>query len=346
VNPTRKCWITTREPIDRPITPAQPDPGLLPAILALLFGPAVLSGGVGAVVGLGTGAIGALIGALPFYFARRAATYAFYIATFQWGRLREIQDEVELIARLATLIRSTVQAITSGGQEADVIRLLPQLLNVVWQVGLYVVEGREILERAQELMTSSTRPPGQSVLPSFRAMTGQPECVVATAGRDCATTTYDDPPPDARFTRLVHSMEYAVPAERCLAFTEGLLAMADAVRRTNDAVLLVITIRFTRGTRALLGMQQSEKVGHLEVYVFDGMAGNTALLPLINATAVACGAIPHWGQFHDPASNFELLYPQMGAWREAMDRIAVEGGASRNAFRHAFARSRRLLESL
>jgi hypothetical protein len=346
VNPTRRCWVTIREPTNAPLSAQEPEYGPLIAALVVLFGPAVATGGIGAVVGLGTGAISALIGALPFYFLKKSLLYGWYIATFQWGKLSQLRDEVELVRRLGDLIGSIVSVMTTGGSDASVARMLPQLLNVMWQVGLYVVDGRLIVDQIQDLFTSlSSRPPGTRVQQSYTAMTGQPACERPGHG-DCSHMTWPDPPPDPRFVRVVHSQEYVLLADRCLAFANAVLNMADIVRLTNDAIMLVVSIRFTRGTRAMMGMQQGGLVGHVELFTFDGMAGNAALHPMLDTMALSHGAIPHWGQFHSPATNFAALYPELPAWRGALDRIASAGGDRANTFRHAFARDRRLLEDL
>lgn len=347
VNPTRAAWITTRDPVAAPPDePTRSDDTALDALLVLLFGSAIATGpaGVGALVGLGTGAVATVVGALPFYFLRRISEIGPQF--WRWG---EIVDEIELIERLIRTLEDITRIISTEGDEQVVADAIPGLLNVLWQVGFYVVEGRNIVEQAQNLFTVlETRRPGTTTQRSYTAMTGQSDCPARL--RD------HRPPPDhSPFERLIHSSEYALPADRTLPFVEDLLGAADGMRGGNDAFILNLAIRFTTATGALIGMQQFERTGHVEVYTARGLAGNAALHAHIDRIARDHSAIPHWGQFHEVLAaggglagffGAPPLFPDLARWREAMNTVATVHGGRPNTFRHGFAIDRGLLSEL
>ncbi len=74
VNASRAAWLTTRTPVAATAPPAQdpcatPNTTLRDAVLTAMFGPLAVAGRIAGVIGLGTGAVGAVLGALPFYIA-------------------------------------------------------------------------------------------------------------------------------------------------------------------------------------------------------------------------------------------------------------------------------------
>lgn len=345
VNPTRQARVTTRT-ITTDLAPPCPstdsgsagiDP-LNAALLGFLFGPGAI-GAVPTIIGFGTGAVAGLMGALPFYIARRTAEITRYITNpFEWYRIIEIRDEIELIERLTTTITSLTQAIARGGAEADLAEVIPNLLNVIWQIGLYVVDGRTIVEAAQNIFTNrSQRPEGTTIRKSYAAMTGQEDCACSTM----------PPTPHSAFERLIESFEYALPAEQCVEFADDVLRLSDRIRGTNDAVIVILNLRFTRKTRALIGMQQFEKTGHVEIYTVRGLAGNAVFHRDLQTLAARYNAIPHWGQFHDDTLNFDTLFgSKLRNWRSAMDRLSREGRGNPSTFRHDFVLRRGLISEI
>ncbi|MCH8498176.1 MAG: hypothetical protein LAT63_06850 [Marinobacter sp.] len=177
-------------------------------------------------------------------------------------------------------------------------------------------------------------------------MTGQTDCALSTAP---PTPAADLSPPahHSAFERLIESAEYALPAAQCMTFADEVLGLADRIRRTNDAIIVILNLRFTQRTRALIGMQQFARTGHVEVYTVRGLAGNAAFHREVQTLAAEHGAIPHWGQFHDGSQDFAALFgPSLGRWQTALDYLAREGRGQPNTFRHQFALSRRLLREL
>jgi hypothetical protein len=343
VNASRMSWITTRTPTGA--SPDQdpcatPDNTLRDALFGMLFGPAAagLAGaGLGGILGLGTGALGALLGAVPFYSTRRS--FELSLQPWRWG---EIKDEIELVERLVASVRD-IPTLINGASERFQADAIVRLFNVLWQLGLYVVDGRTIVEQAQNLFTTfGQRPPGSTILKSYTAMTGQ--C-------DVLLPTYRPPGDHSQFQKLIVSREFALPASRTLAFVDDLLDAADRVRASNDAVILNLSIRFTGASSSLLGMQQAAQTGHVEAFTVRGLAGNPVMHNEIDRIARDHGAWPHWGMFHEsrPAA-YPALYPRLARWQAALDRIARESAQASNGrlntFRHGFAVDRGLLSLL
>jgi hypothetical protein len=340
VNASGTAWLTTRTPVAAP--PAQdpcatPNTTLRDAVLTTMFGPLAVAGGTAGVIGLGSGAVGAVLGAVPFYMFRRT-----WELSHQPWRLGELKQEFELIERLVSTVQALTQSASGGITDSEWADLIPRFLNILWQIGLYVVDGRTLVEQIQNLFTTfGQRPPGTTILKSYTAMTGQ-----------CDATLYPNwqPTPHSEFERLVESFEFGLPASGVTAFVDEMLASADRIRASNDALILNLAIRFTGATRALLGMQQASRTAHVEIYTIRGMAGNAAMHAEIDRIARARGAWPHWGMFHEVRSDYSGLFTSLPRWRAAMDRIARESAqatnGSPNTFRQGFALARGLLSPL
>ncbi|MEY2932581.1 MAG: D-arabinono,4-lactone oxidase, partial [Pseudomonadota bacterium] len=108
--------------------------------------------------------------------------------------------------------------------------------------------------------------------------------------------------------RLVESFEYAVSAERAVAFVSRLCEIVRELRRGPDALIVNANLRFTRRSRALLAMQQFDRTCHIEIYTLRGIAGNRAFHDRMFDLAREFQALPHWGQVHDPALDAGALF--------------------------------------
>ena len=343
VNASRAAWLTTRTPVGAPAPPAldpcaTPNTTLRDAVLTAMFGPAAVAGGIAGAIGLASGAVGAVLGALPFYMFRRTVE----LSTQPW-RLGELKQEFELIERLFSTVSALIQSASGGITDREWADLIPRFLNILWQIGLYVVDGRTLVEQVQNLFTTfGQRPPGTTILKSYTAMTGQCDVTLLP--------TYSDPVPHSEILRSVESFEFGLPASGVTAFVDELLASADRIRASNDALILNLAIRFTGATGALLGMQQAPRTAHVEIYTIRGMAGNAAMHAEIDRIARVRGAWPHWGMFHEVRSDYSGLFTRLPRWRAAMDRIARESAQATNGnpntFRHGFALDRGLLSPL
>ncbi len=349
VNPTRAARLTVREPkpTDEPLTdPPEQDFTFEIALLSALFGPGIVAGGVTGVITLGSGAIGAVLGLIPSYFLRRAAEAG--IDPFAWARIAE---DVAVIHDLVTAVEDLVDIINDDFSEEALANAMPNLLNLLWRIGFYIIEGRELLDIAQNIYTNlGERPEGTFVGKSFQVMTGQP---------DCPTPPEDHSP----LVRLIQSEEYAVPVESCIEFTDAILRLADGIRGDSPLpfplpgfdsglpFILILNLRFTRPTRAMIGMQQFEKTCCVEVYTVRDMDGNEAFFTGLEPILRAFNAVPHWGQFHPADMDFHSVFRRDGrdklaVWQTQLDRIALESGGTPNTFRRDFVLERGLLSEL
>ncbi len=342
VNPSsgRPAWITTRTPTSLPATSARaaPDSTLSDAIWAALFGTAAAGLGVGGLIGLGAGAVGFVIGGISLYFARRSAEIArIILSPWEWGRIGEIQQELDLIDQLIQTVTDLTDALgaqVSGDPavaDESLAKALPNLINAFWRIGFYVLSGRQILDTVQNLFTNiDQRPPGTTIDKSFTIFTEQ---------TDCAPQTH------SAIERLIQSQEYGVPADLLIPFAEDVLDAADQVREAeDDALILIVNLRFVRRTDASLGVQQFPVTGLVEIWTVDGIEGNRSFHDRVNDIANGYNALPHWGHVHQ-VQDLRSRFPRHREWQRQLDRIARHTG-NPNTFRHQFALDRNLLSEL
>ena len=339
VSGSRASWFTTRAPTGVPpsLDPcATPDTTLRDAILGMLFGPAAAGAGLGGILGLGAGALGALLGAVPAYVIRRSAELHL---PWNWGQFREIEHEIELVQRLFSSAQD-IPRLMSGADERAKADAVVRLFNVLWQIGLYVVDGRTIVEQAQNLFTTlGQRPPGSTILKSYTAMTAQCDALLGTW----------KPEDHSEFERLIESREYGLPASG-----PGVRRRAARRRRSGPRDQRRADPRpqdpLYRGGRRAAGHaaggtdrprrglhrpRPRRQPGNARE---DRPASRATTAPgRTGACSTSC-ARPLPG------------LPGLARWRAAMDRIAresVQGTTGKpNTFRHDFALTRGLLSPL
>ena len=96
---------------------------------------------------------------------------------------------------------------------------------MLWQIGLYVVDGRTLVEQAQNLFTTfGQRPPGTTILKSYTAMTGQ--C-------DVTLSPVAEPEPAQRVPEADREPRVRLCPRPEPGFVEELLAAADASARAT-----------------------------------------------------------------------------------------------------------------
>jgi hypothetical protein len=185
-----------------------------------------------------------------------------------------------------------------------------------------------IVDRLQSMLTAQERPEESWIGPSYQVMTGQPLCPAD------GTQTHDET------QKLVESYEYAVPAARAVEFAQRLVGAVQEVRRGADAVVVNLNLRFTRSTRAHIGMQAFDRTCHVEIYTFRGLRGNDAFRERLGRVVAEFGAMPHWGQLHRPGDAAVLRgTAALRRWQAAMRRFAN----GNDMFLSPFARSRGLI---
>ena len=93
-------------------------------------------------------------------------------ATLEAGS--SIEHEFELIERLFSTVSALIQSAHRGHHRPRVGRPIRPFLNILWQIGLYVVDGRTIVEQvAEPVHDVRPAPAGATILKSYTAMTGQ-----------------------------------------------------------------------------------------------------------------------------------------------------------------------------
>ncbi|MDM0116733.1 D-arabinono-1,4-lactone oxidase [Variovorax sp. J22R133] len=351
VNPSigRPAWVTTRTPTSAPIRERARPSGsagtLTEALWTTLFGTAAFLGPAG-LIGLGSGALAFVMNGLGFHFLERSRAITEIILTGQlWriGELLELEEDIDAIGRLTGSVDDIVAAISASasgdGAAVDeaLANALPDLLSALWRIGIYFISGRQILDAVQNLFTNITqRPPGTEVGKSYTILTEQPNCGAAGGAKQEHTA----------LERLIHSQEYAVPAEQLVPFAEAILDEADAVRNEEDhALILILNLRFVRPTVALMGMQQFDLTGLVEVWTISRMAGNASFHARVNRVVNEFMALPHWGHVHEVRDLSERFGPNASEWKRLLNTIALTAGHP-NTFRHQFALDRGLLEDL
>ena len=246
--------------------------------------------------------------------------------------IAEFERDSRLIQGLVAGLEASTRLLTSGGSESDLATAAVTLLNFLWDLGLFVVPGRTVIQTIQNQVTDRERPLGTTVNKSFTIYNSQ---------------TTAAPMKHGAFERLVESYEFIVEAERCFALA---VAIRDLAREIQDSHPFIVTInlRFTEGTRATVGMQRFARSGYVEVWTFKGMRGNAVFHPRLEALAGEFSAIPHWGHYHrrHEAVDYAALFGSaLTRWTAQLNRIA-RASATPNTFRRAFFGARGLLPDL
>jgi|GEM_PF-2229245 len=231
-------------------------------------------------------------------------------------------------AGLTALEAAILAARSASGQ--DLAQKVVSIVNIA--VGF----GRtEIVPALAALLLSNQRNPSapSMVGESFRMLTGQQTPLV--------------PPPAC--LRQVNGLELALDCrpgcEDLFGFLTSLFALTEeflTVKRRPPA--LGLSLRFTRGTEALIGMQQFARTCSIELIMLRGMAGEAEFLQRVYAIAKQHRAIPHWGLIHEvDATEVERLYGErLLDWRLALGRLIDLGGGHERTFRTGFSTARGL----
>lgn len=331
----RSCRVTRRYETDSPLrASAAPTGDIVDAArIANLIGPGALvelTAEVAALIGRLIGIVARIVPPLPPDPVAILELTTLGIDPFSAaGTLSHIESYFELLGTLA------LDQIDLGDDEG-VARILPLAINYVWTLGMFARSGRAVVDVLQDQLILVFSPDKDAVEESYIARTGQPVCDGI-------------PQPHSAILRLVTSFEFAVPIKSAVEFANEVINIISELRGGPDALVVNINLRFTRATRALLGMQQFEKTCHFEIYTFKGIAGNERFHQRLESLArrFQPGAIPHWGQLHSPDYNFSRLFgPKLAVWRWAMNYLASNGEDRLGLFWSDFVRDRGLLGSL
>ncbi len=279
----------------------------------------------------------ALLGALPLVLhlviqdiiIEIAELIASVLFPWEWDNIddqaRDLEDALAALGHLAELVVHVLDMVESASDPDDQVDALTTGINLLWTLTgvpfLPVELGRHSVDHimehfAPDQLDVEKLGPERSF---FMISDGD-----SSPGRDTGETVDGN---------LINSREFAVPAGDTLAFVDALMAGVARIREGGDAAIMVANIRFTRSTRATVGMQQFWPLtGHIEVYTAEGLDGTPAAEAMIDGVAARFSAAPHWGQVHSPALAANA-YAWKRSWANAMARLDPEGvGTFRREF--------------
>jgi FAD/FMN-containing dehydrogenase len=169
---------------------------------------------------------------------------------------------------------------------------------------------------------------------SFRVSTSQPACPAWSESPNCM--------------REIDGMEFALPVtpgtSALFDFMNDVFALTTEFFNANRPPGFALSIRFTRGTRASIGMQQFARTASVEFIMLRGFVGHEDFKRRVYAIARSRGAIPHWGLIHEiDAAEVERRYgSRLTSWRFQLLRLIDAGGGRTATFRTSFSISRGL----
>jgi hypothetical protein len=184
------------------------------------------------------------------------------------------------------------------------------------------------------------RPANEDELgPSYRILTTQDAC--PRQGPPAP------PQPQPLCMRQIDGAELALdlsPGKNNLFdFMSDVFALTDSFYNSNMPVGFAMSLRFSRNTTAMLGMQQFVRTCSIEFMMLRGLDGQDDFLQQLFGVARRHGAIPHWGLLNQlTAADVHTLYPEMGKWRLALTEIITGGNGQAATFRSNFSLDRGL----
>ena len=162
--------------------------------------------------------------------------------------------------------------------------------------------------------------------------------------RRCPAAHQDDP----ACMREIDGVEFALDAtpghDNLFRFMDDVFALTDEFYDAGRPPGFGLSLRFSRGTTALLGMQQYARTCHVEFLMMRGIAGHDEFRRRLYAVARTHGGIPHWGLVHEVDGR--EVYARYGDnfthWRLSLARLIDEGGGRAGTFSTAFSLARDL----
>lgn len=213
----------------------------------------------------------------------------------------------------------------------DLAQKVTSILNTMTSLG-----HKELVPLlTEQLLLNQRNPNEQLVQKSFQLLTGQKPCNEAWAG-----------PPEC--LRQVNGLEYALDlsagSEKLFGFIDDVIALTDEFLTNNMPAGFVLSLRFTKGTEALIGMQQFSRTCSVEFIMLRGMTGESDFLQRLYAIATRHDAIPHWGLIHeiDVAEVSRLYGNRLRDWRLVLGRLIQQGGGKSGTFSSAYTVTRGL----
>jgi FAD/FMN-containing dehydrogenase len=320
----RNCVVTTRDISTAALSldgPPQPDvfkmlcnlQPLTPLLQGLAAGiPALIA----AAVGIALAAISWML-AIPFVGGLIYAAASGIVIT-------------AATAGLVALETALIAALTTPGE--NIGQKIANICNLASAAGL-----KQIVPQLINLMVNFIRDPsaGPVVRESFRISTGQSACGVA----------WEDAP---NCMREIDGLEFALDVTpgrtNLFDFMNDIFALTDEFFNANRPAGFGLSLRFTKGTRALIGMQQYARTCSVEFIMLRGFNGHDEFRRRVYTIAMTHAAIPHWGLIHEiNGRQVSALYgSNHGDWRIQLQRLITEGGGQTTTFRTSFSLARDL----
>jgi hypothetical protein len=256
-----------------------------------------------------------------------------------WGFLLAIPIAGPFLFAAATTtwvaLMNAMTSVAVGSAGANLAQVLARIASLAASVGQ-----SWIVRDLVSMMIGTMRGPlpgGFVIADGFRLMTGQRGC------------------PDERTEplcmRQIDGLEFAFNAGggqfRYLDFINAVSALLNELLNRQQPAGAGLSIRFTRGSEALLAMQQFPMTVTVEIFTLRGLPGSDEFLRRVQSLAAAHGGIPHWGLIHDlTETEVARLYgDNHTVWRRVLARLIEEGAGRAETFSTNFS-VRRGLEPL
>jgi len=117
------------------------------------------------------------------------------------------------------------------------------------------------------------------------------------------------------------------------------LAIFDDLYNRNVAVAVLMALRYTRNTAALIGMSKFPTTCHIEIPLLRNFAGNAEFLARVQRAAIAHNGVPHWGQLMSTYTTLDtgrLHGADLTAWRRSLTALIRRGGGHNLTFSNNF----------
>ncbi len=318
----RTAVISERRVTELPSNEGQPAPDIFGFICNIQPMTPILIGLLGLIPALIIGATGAALATISWML----------FIPFVGGILYAAASTVLITAATTGLIAletAIIAALNTPGEN-----LAAKLANIV---NLATVIGQKgIVPALIDAVVVFQRDPAAAPIinKSFRVSTSQQACPAWSESPNCM--------------RQIDGLEFALPATpgstALFAFMDDLFALTSEFFNRNLPPGFALSLRFTRGTRASIGMQQFDRTASVEFIMLRGFSGHEEFMRRVYAIARTRGAIPHWGLIHEAdATEVSRLYgARLTNWRMQLDRLIRAGGGRMETFRTTFSISRGL----
>jgi hypothetical protein len=320
------CIVTTRNKTESLPNQAAPSPNLFSMLCNSTGIDGVLLGFSGIVTGLIVTATSTAIASLSWLLAIPIVG-AIIFATLVSGAIT---------AATTSLIGLQTAVLATVGGGPTIADKLARVCNLATSLGQ-----KQLVRQLVDNFTIQQRPPDPPGTPplvndGFRLMTNQ--MTLAGVVRE----------PDPPCMRSIDGFEFAFPVtagqNNLFDFMNDVFALTDEFYNSNMPMGFGMSLRITRGTLALIGMQQFDRTAHVEFFFVRGFMGQSDFYSRLHSIAAQRGGIPHWGLIHslDSARVDAVYRDNVVRWRQALARIIAGSGGRAATFRTTFSIGRNL----